>query len=197
MPMPPYPPTSTTTPVAYPPSTTSQQQSTGTISEEHIHASLLSAVEDKMKKRLREVLSQAQAEMEVLKKTHDDLNTGKNKLDSILVSLQGEQTAMEKNLAIMKEKNQEMKDLISKLEGEEAMDLDEAVVTTAPLYKQLLNAHAQENATEDAIYYLGEALRKEVIDLDIFLKHVRELSRSQFMLKALMQKTRQKAGLPY
>ena len=35
---------------------------------------------------------------------------------------------------------------------------------------RLLNAFAEEQATEDAIYYLGEALRKGVIDLDVFLK---------------------------
>jgi len=58
---PPYPPTTSS-------SLSSMQSSTGTITEEHIHASLLSAVEDKLKKRLREVLAQSQAEIEVLKK---------------------------------------------------------------------------------------------------------------------------------
>lgn len=60
---------------------------------------------------------------------------------------------------------------------------------------RLLAAYAEEAAIEDVIYYLGEALRTNVIDLDLFLKHVRQLSRKQFMLRALMQKCRQKAGL--
>ena len=60
---------------------------------------------------------------------------------------------------------------------------------------RLLNAFAEEAATEDAIYYMGEALRRGVIDLDVFLKQVRSLSRKQFMLRALMHKCRQKAGL--
>lgn len=38
------------------------------------------------------------------------------------------------------------------------------------MHCRLVNAFAEENATEDAIYYLGEALRKGVIDLDVFLK---------------------------
>jgi len=42
---------------------------------------------------------------------------------------------------------------------------------------------------------LGEALRKGVIDLEVFLKQVRQLARKQFMNRALMQKCRQKAGL--
>lgn len=63
------------------------------------------------------------------------------------------------------------------------------------LFLRILNAFAEEAATEDAIYYMGEALRRGVIDLDVFLKQVRALSRKQFMLRALMHKCRQKAGL--
>ena len=64
------------------------------------------------------------------------------------------------------------------------------------LFFRLLNAYAEQAATEDAIYYLGEGLRRGVIELDVFLKHVRSLSRKQFMLRALMERCRQQAGLP-
>lgn len=60
---------------------------------------------------------------------------------------------------------------------------------------RLINAYAEEAAIEDSIYYLSEGLRKSVIDLEVFLRQVRELSRKQFMCRALMQKCRQKAGL--
>jgi ESCRT-I complex subunit TSG101 len=46
-----------------------QNSGTGTITEEHIRASLLSAVEDKIKQRLKEKNAQYQAEIDVLKKT--------------------------------------------------------------------------------------------------------------------------------
>lgn len=202
-----YPPTSgATTTVNLPPQIAGTQaigagtqglSNTGTISDEHIKASLLSAVEDKLKKRLKEIVAQTQAEMEVLKKTQEDLGSGKTKLESMCRQLEFEQTELENSIRILTSKNDEMQDLLTKLEGQETVDIDEVVTTTAPLYKQLLNAFAEESATEDAIYYLGEALRKGVIDLDVFLKKVRELSRKQFMLRALMQKCRQKAGLPY
>lgn len=54
-----YPPTTAS---PYPPTTSSSltQQNSGTITQEHIHASLYSAVEDKVKKHLREVLAQSQ-----------------------------------------------------------------------------------------------------------------------------------------
>lgn len=63
------------------------------------------------------------------------------------------------------------------------------------ILSRLINAYAEEAAVEDAIYYLGEALRSGVIDLETFLKQVRQLARKQFMLRALMQKCRQRAGL--
>ena len=35
---------------------------------------------------------------------------------------------------------------------------------------RILNLFAEENAVEDTIYYLSESLRKEAIDLELFLK---------------------------
>jgi ESCRT-I complex subunit TSG101 len=168
---------------------------TGTISEEHIRASLLSAVEDKLRRRLREQFSQIQAELETLRRTEQELSQGKDKLDDILARLEREQVELDKNISILKDKEQELEKEIERLSDQQPIDVDEAVTTTAPLYKQLLNAFAEEAATEDAIYYMGEALRRGVIDLDVFLKQVRSLSRKQFMLRALMHKCRQKAGL--
>lgn len=168
---------------------------TGTISEEHIRASLLSAVEDKLRRRLREQFSQIQAELETLRRTEQELTQGKDKLDDILARLEKEQIELDKNISILKDKEQELEKEIERLSDQQPIDVDEAVTTTAPLYKQLLNAFAEEAATEDAIYYMGEALRRGVIDLDVFLKQVRSLSRKQFMLRALMHKCRQKAGL--
>lgn len=102
---------------------------------------------------------------------------------------------MDKNVALLQEKEKELEAAVEKLAEQEGVDVDEAVVTTAPLYSQLLNAFAEEATLEDAMYYMGEALRKEVIDLDTFLKQVRTLARRQFTLRALMHKCRQKAQL--
>ncbi|XP_026473091.1 tumor susceptibility gene 101 protein isoform X2 [Ctenocephalides felis] len=196
----PYPPTSGTGSIPMPNARTdfgggNSYNQTGTISEEHIKASLMSAVEDKIRRRLREQYSQSQAEMETLRRTEQELNEGKERLDRIFAKLQREQTELEKSISVLKDKEADLQRAINRLQDQEEIDVDEAVTTTAPLYKQLLNAFAEEAATEDTIYYLDEALLKGVIDLDTFLKHVRALSRRQFMLRALMQKCRQKAGL--
>lgn len=166
------------------------------MTEEHLKASLLSAVEDKIKWRLKETFAQAQAEMDVLYKTQADLLKGKDKLETMIKDLEKEKSEIGANIILLKQKDGEVKETLSRLENQEQINIDDAVVTTAPLYRQLLKAFAEEQAIEDAIYYLSEALRKDVIDLEVFLKRVRELSRKQFMLRALIQKCREKAGLP-
>ena len=35
---------------------------------------------------------------------------------------------------------------------------------------RILNLYAEDNAIDDATYFLGEALRREAITLDVFLK---------------------------
>lgn len=179
----------------YNPAAATNPSSTGTITEEHIKASLISAVEDKLRRRIQEKVNQYQAEIETLNRTKQELVEGSAKIDSIVTRLGREQIDLQKSISILRDKEEELKKSLETLESAEAIDPDEAVTTTAPLYRQLLNAYADEAATEDAIYYLGEGLRGGVIDLEAFLKHVRTLSRKQFILRATMQKCRQKAGL--
>ncbi|XP_070532900.1 tumor susceptibility gene 101 protein-like [Ptychodera flava] len=165
------------------------------ISDDQIKASLISAVEDKLKRRMKETFEQAQAEMDVLNSTQEKLKKGQRTLEEMIQNLDQEQNDVEKNIRLLKEKDEEIQKVLSKMEDQEDVNIDDAVVPTAPLYKQLLNLFAEENAIEDTIYYLGEALRKGVIGVNEFLKHVRDLSRRQFICRALMQKARQKAGL--
>ncbi|KAI4495880.1 hypothetical protein M0802_008286 [Mischocyttarus mexicanus] len=189
-------------PYPYPPATQpsptvpgSSGGSSGTITEEHIRASLVSAVEDKLRRRLREQFSQLQAELETLRRTQQELNSGSAYLSELFEKLNKERAELDKNTIILQDKETELEKEITKLSDNQSIDVDEAVTTIAPLYKQMLNAFAEEAATEDAIYYLAEGLRSSIIDLDAFLKQVRQLSRRQFMLRALMQRCRQKAGL--
>jgi len=71
----------------------------------------------------------------------------------------------------LNDKNSQLSELISKHEDSgKSVEIDDVFGPTQPLYKQLLNAFAEENAIVDAIYYLDEALRKGFIDLELFLK---------------------------
>jgi ESCRT-I complex subunit TSG101 len=62
----------------------------GTITEEHIKASLLSAIEDKVRRRFNEQMAQNKDELDILQQSQRELTLGKTKLDSILTSLNKE-----------------------------------------------------------------------------------------------------------
>ncbi|ESO02994.1 hypothetical protein HELRODRAFT_185660 [Helobdella robusta] len=164
------------------------------LSEEERKLSLLSAVEDKMKKRLKEILAQGQAEMETLKTTQEDLEKGRKKLEGIFNKIEQEQMKLESDVRTMQSKATEISQVLSRMKLSEDVLIDDIIVPVAPLYKQILAAFAEEQSIDDAIYYLGEALRRNVIELDVFLKQVRELSRKQFLLRMTINKCRQKAG---
>lgn len=169
----------------------------GTITEEHIRASLLSAVEDRLKYRLKEKVHQIQDEIEVLRKTSNDLDKGKKQLDEMKTRMANEVVELNAAKNKLQELDDQLQEFIVKYDKEEEeINPDEVYGPTKPVFKQLLEAYADENAVVDAIYYTNEGLRKGVITLDVFLKSVRELSRRQFMLRALMRACRTSASLP-
>lgn len=169
----------------------------GTITGHHIRASLLSAVEDRLRSRYKEKVLQIRDEIEVLKRTSEQLNSGRAQLDDLKKRMADELIELIQTKKRMQEMNDQLNEFIIKYDKEEEeIDPDEAYGPTQPLYRQLLDAFAEENAVVDAIYYLCEGLRKGVVTLDVFLKNVRELSRRQFMLRALMHACRSKASLP-
>lgn len=130
MPYPPNPGYNTT----FNPSESTNQ--TGTITEQHIKASLISAVEDKLRRRIQEKVNQCHAEMQTLKRTHQELSEGKAKIDNIIAKLEREEKELQKNISVLEDKNQELEKSLETMEKEEGIDVDEAVITTAPLYKQ-------------------------------------------------------------
>jgi len=175
---------------------TSVTPGTGTVTAAHLKASLVSAVEDKVRGKLREELGAKQAETDSLKQTGEELSRGRQRLAQMVHQLQAETKELDSSLGMLMEKRQELETVNQKLEEQgEVVDCDKAVVATAPIYNQLFEAYSEEAAIDDAVYFLGEALRRGVIDCETFLKHVRNLSRKQFMLRATMQKCRKTAGL--
>lgn len=169
-----------------------------TITGEHIRASLLSAVEDRLKLRYRDKVHQLQEEIEVLKKTSNDLNRGKTQLDEMKDRMTKELDELTSAKTKLKELDLQLQEFIDRYDNEsQVIDPDEVYGPTQPVFKQLLDAFAEENAIVDAILHTGEGLREHRISLDMFLKSVRDLSRRQFMLRALMQACRAKASLPY
>lgn len=61
-----------------------------TISEDTIRASLISAVSDKLRWRMKEEMDRAQAELDALKRTEEDLKKGHQKLEMMVNHLDQE-----------------------------------------------------------------------------------------------------------
>lgn len=87
-------------------------------------------------RRMKEQYLQNQAELETLKRTQEDLRQGKAKLDVMLNKLEKEKKDLEKNITLLRDKEQELNTAIEKIGVQESIDVDDAVTTTAPLYKQ-------------------------------------------------------------
>uniref|UniRef100_A0A8B9HQZ0 Tumor susceptibility 101b n=1 Tax=Astyanax mexicanus TaxID=7994 RepID=A0A8B9HQZ0_ASTMX len=62
----------------------------GTIGEDTIRASLVSAVSDKLRWRMKEEMDRAQAELDALKRTEEDLKKGHQKLEEMVTKLDQE-----------------------------------------------------------------------------------------------------------
>lgn len=161
------------------------------------HQQLLMKAEEMVRGKLREEISSKEATTDEFRQVGENLNEGRTKLDSIIEKLKQELTMVETELKSSNVKIAEMNSVKEKFDSSgDSVDCNEAVVATAPVFKQLLQAHAEDAAVEDALYFLGESLRRGVLDCESFLKHVRNLSRKQFLLRATMQKCRQTGGLP-
>lgn len=161
--------------------------------------SMRSAVEDMVRRKLREEYAMKNVEIQSLSKIKDELNNGQMQLKHAIDTIDRETAAMDNAIRDLQREEQTMKAALEsaeKLSGETEMAPEDSVNPPAPLYRQLVNAHAEEAAVHEAIYYLGEALKQEIIDCDVFLKQVRKMARKQFFLKATMNKCRQVAGLP-
>lgn len=111
-------------------------QNSGTITEEHIKLSLVSAVVDKLRRLIIEKVNQCQAEIDTLNRTKQELEEGNSKIDNIVGKLQREERELIKNIAILKSKEEDLNKSLETFEKMDGVEVDEAVVTTAPLYKQ-------------------------------------------------------------
>ena len=133
------------------------------------------------------------AEMQSLLQTRSVLRVRQKQLDSVLVALKEEILKANTSTEFLQTECLEQEKELERSKNLDKFDADDAVKATTPLYRQIVNLFAEEQAIEDTIYYLGEALHKSVLDTDTYLKHVRALSRQQFTLRALIQKTRKSA----
>lgn len=168
----------------------------GTVDPTHLKESLLSAVGDKIRQRLREKLETVYLELQSVKQIQIELETGKQKLKQYIDELSVAQTQMEASLSVYKEKKETLSTILASCDSESSVDIDSVIDACTPLHRQIIRCYAQDCTIDDAIYFLGKAVKQGRIKLAVYLREVRELSRKQFVYRATLQKGRQKAGLP-
>lgn len=167
-----------------------------TIKPEYVKLSLISAIQDKVRTKLLDIDSVKQGEIDSLRRVNQDLQDGERTLNALISEADTEADNLTELAAELKRKTAQTSEAINRMQHRDKADIEDAVVTPAPLYRQIMNLFAEESAIQDLIYYLSEGLQRRTISLDIFLKQVRFLSRRQFMVRATMQKAREKAALP-
>lgn len=89
-----------------------------------------------MRKLIQEKVDQCQAEIQTLNRTKQELNEGHSKLVDIIKKLERDEADLKKDLQLLKEKDEELTKTLETLEKSDEIDVDEAISTTAPLYKQ-------------------------------------------------------------
>ncbi|UJR07560.1 hypothetical protein I4U23_011848 [Adineta vaga] len=160
-------PTGSNTSYSYPYGYPQQQ-----IPQDIYRESLQAAVLNKVRTRLDETIQIGNAQIDSLRKTEQDLNNGEKKLQTIIHDLEQQQVQAQNYMTSIRAKTNAMIDAGQKTPSSkrESSVEDDALILSAPVYKQLLQAYAEEHAIQDLLYYLADGLRKESIGLDIYLK---------------------------
>lgn len=173
----------------------SSHPGSNTITGEHIRASLMSAVEDKIKRALREEFTTKQAEMESLQRVREELENRRKNLNTQLEMSNRVLEDIQVKLPHLNQLKSELDSNREKIDESQEVDTDEILKVAYPLLLQLCAAYYEDAALDDSLYYLLKGLSDGVIDCEVFLKAVRKLSRDQFFKRLTVQKCCEKAQL--
>ncbi|KAG0176489.1 hypothetical protein DFQ29_006060 [Apophysomyces sp. BC1021] len=127
-------------------------------------------------------------DMDKLLMTNRRLNEGEMHIENEYRRLLDVRERLCKNMEILSSRATEVDDVTTAVNTMPDVAVDEALCGTTVVYNQMFELVADDNAIVDTIYYLGEALNSERIDLATFMKCTRSLAREQFMKRALMKK---------
>ncbi|CAI9096824.1 OLC1v1033048C1 [Oldenlandia corymbosa var. corymbosa] len=136
-----------------------------------------------------------EAEVEGLISVQAALRQRENQLANGLKEMQDEKEILEQQLQmvlmnadVMETWLKENGEKLGKLGGN--VDVDQAFEPCDALSKQLIECTALDLAAEDVLYALDKAVQEGAIPFDQYLRHVRLLSRDQFIHRATSSKIR-------
>jgi len=149
---------------------------------------LIESATETCKSKLGEEYSKTRAEIDSLHSENKDLIEGQEAIHGILEKKDLKEGEIDDEVNIINSVLEDLK-LVLKLRSEDKeiskedlnKDLENLIQIPFSVHSQLLEAVADDAAIEDCIYTLGRNLN--IISTEEYLKHVRDLSRKQFLAR--------------
>ncbi|KAI1316369.1 hypothetical protein EDD11_010083 [Mortierella claussenii] len=148
----------------------------------------------KLQVALLEFNAASSREMQNLVTVNKQLNDAETRTKSELQSLKDLNTKVQYNITTLTRTTEQLNAKIEQIRTWPEEPVDEIICGSSVVHNQLFELVAEEIAIEDTIYYLGKALSQDRVDLKAYMKHLRNLSREQFMKKALIKKVKTQIG---
>ncbi|KAF9433635.1 hypothetical protein BGZ76_009182 [Entomortierella beljakovae] len=148
----------------------------------------------KLQTALLEFNTASSREMQDLVTVNKQLNDAETRTKSELQSLKDLNTKIQYNTTTLTSSIEQLDANIEQIRAWPEEPVDEIICGSSVVHNQLFELVAEEIAIEDTIYYLGKALSQDKVELNTYMKHLRNLSREQFMKKALIKKVKAQLG---
>ncbi|KAG0339963.1 hypothetical protein BG000_000972 [Podila horticola] len=148
----------------------------------------------KLQAALLEFNTASSREMDNLVTVNKQLNDAESRTKAEIQSLRDLHTKIQYNIATLSRCIEQLTAKIEQIRSWPEEPVDEIICGSSVVHNQLFELVAEEIAIEDTIYYLGKALSQDKVELNAYMKHLRNLSREQFMKKALIKKVKAQLG---
>jgi ESCRT-I complex subunit TSG101 len=141
---------------------------------------LISQLTTKLRQQLQDDLSLKTLLMDDLLANQQQLESHSRAIQDRLSSLTTEVQQLDQSNAMLTKKNDEMQKWLAQNEQREVVEVDKLCYVKDTWSKQLLENVSLDAALEDAYYLLDRALADDRMDLQMYTKQIRNLSRKQF-----------------
>lgn len=166
------------------------------LSDEVLRMSCLQTNTDNIKRQLTSLHKKYEDRGADMMASRERLLMGAHQLDKMASDMREQQRMVDTTVAALLTQRAPLENALAEMGGTGVIDVDDVITATAPVYNQLLELLAQDNALDDTMYHLTSALRNRQLKQEVYLKKVAELARVQFEVRALILKVRQVAGMP-
>ena len=163
--------------------------------EKMLKSFFLTSASEECRTKLGEEFSRTKAEVESLHSVNKELIDRQEELGRLRERLGDLQVEAAQDVETVRKARDLVKEVVeARLDSTPVTSdtVDELVKVEKPSDRQLMEAVANDEGITDCIYSLDQALRKDRITIDVYLKKVREMSREQFSCRLLVCKIQER-----